>query len=95
MITAGWLLVLDRGAASGVRRALSGIKGVECRMDTDETLVVVTETTGERAALDDARTLLGGTAGVRSADLVAVFEDEDPQPKRRGRRPAVAEVEEA
>ncbi len=84
----GWLLVVEPGSADSVRRALDGQKGVECRTSTDETLVVVTETSADRADLEAARAVLSGTPRVRSADLVAVFEDEEPAPRRRGRRPA-------
>lgn len=74
MTVASWLLVVDPEAVDSARHALAGADGVECRGLAGGRLVVVTES-AEGRGLEPVHDALLAVPGVRSAALVAAFEE--------------------
>lgn len=77
MTIASWLLEIEAGRGVAVRAALAAHPGVECRSEARGTLVVLTETPGADRSMGRLKEILSGVPGVRGADLVTAFEDDD------------------
>jgi nitrate reductase NapAB chaperone NapD len=79
---ASWLVRVDKGRGSAVRRALLR-PGIECRSEAYDTLVVVSESPADPHALDRVEHVLRCVSGVRDVSLVARFDgDERRAPAR-------------
>jgi nitrate reductase NapAB chaperone NapD len=74
---ASWLLEIEAGRAGTVRAALAAHPGVECRSEARGTLVVLTETPAGDRSMGRLKEILSGVPGVRGADLVTAFEEDD------------------
>ena len=77
MTIASWLLEIEAGRGGAVRAALAAHPGVECRSEARGTLVVLTETPPGERGVGRLKEILNGVPGVRGADLVTAFEDDD------------------
>lgn len=79
VIIASWLLEIEAGRAGSVREALGTQPEIECRSESGSSIVVLTHFPASEGGLSRLRELLCQTPGVRGADLVTAF-DEDEAP---------------
>ena len=78
MTIASWLLEIEAGRGRSVRAALEVHPGIECRSEARGTLVVLTETPPGDRSMGRVKEILSGVPGVRGADLVTAFEEDEP-----------------
>jgi len=73
---ASWLLEVEAGRSGSVREALAQHPGIECRSEVRGSMVVLTQAPAE-CGLGKLRETLSRIPGVRAADLVTAFEDDE------------------
>ena len=83
MIIASWLLEIEAGRSGSVREALGRRPGIECRSESGTSIVVLTHLPAADGGLSRLREVLCRVPGVRGADLVAAFDEEEALPISR------------
>jgi hypothetical protein len=79
VIIASWLLEIEAGRSGSVRDVLRRQPGIECRGERGASIVVLTHLPAAEGGLSRLREVLCRIPGVRGADLVTAF-DEDEAP---------------
>jgi hypothetical protein len=77
VIIASWLLEIEAGRSGSVRAALGTQPGIECRSESGASIVVLTQRPAAEGGLSRLRDLLCRIPGVRGADLVAAFDEDE------------------
>lgn len=77
VIIASWLLEIEAGRSGSVRETLGRQPGIECRSESRGSIVVLTQVPAAEGGLSRLRDVLRQVPGVRGADLVAAFDEDE------------------